>query len=221
VGRTAIPLTEALRLFPKFTPQWQPHHPECLDPPSVALGDPKHGVVRHIVVVETDPTDQPIKPLWDQWRIEEGPVGRDFPGTIIVPFYFNSAELISIVLISHPRPIRGSVALEFPQGLVEGTESISENAARELKEETGLDAATIYELQEICAEPDWFPRGTQVVAARVDGDQVKPAKNLYSRTLGQLTFLAEIDSATSLAALMRFVGWARAKNWLTISSKTF
>jgi len=209
----AIPLSEAKKLFPDYQPQWKAQHPGCLDPQDVALGNPRFGTVRQMVIVETDETGTPIKPCWDQWQIEEGPVDRNFPGTIIVPYFWGDDGKDYIVLRKQQRPVRGTNTYEFPQGGVEGSETIAEVAIRELKEETGLSPHDVDVLLEICAEPDWFPRGTQIAAVRVDSEEARSLVQKNNFAIFPLSDLAQftefMDAATSLAALMRFMAWFR------------
>jgi len=50
-----ISVTETRKMFPDFEGYyWKARHPECKDPESVALGNPKFCTVRHVVVVDCD-----------------------------------------------------------------------------------------------------------------------------------------------------------------------
>ena len=148
--RKAIPFTEAQALFPEFRPGWLEHNPECSDPPNVAIGSPRFGTVRHVVVVETTVDGTPTKPLWDQVVMEEGPKDRDFPGVIIVPYCLIGSQLYVILRPRH-RPVRGTNSLEFPQGGIEAGETSLQCAKRELKEETGLQVVNVNETLAVCA----------------------------------------------------------------------
>jgi 8-oxo-dGTP pyrophosphatase MutT (NUDIX family) len=203
-----ISIFEALALFPDFQPQWSPHHSGCPDPPSVVLGHPTFGIVRHVVVVQTDEGGRPIRPLYDKMQFDEGPVNRPFPGAIIVPWFDTDEEGLKVVLRRKIRPIRQTECLEFPQGYAEVMETAIETGARELLEETGLtaDANSIWRLPDICPEPDWFSKGTAVVAI---GVEFVPDNfpTWAAFPIDNLAFCNGIDSATTLAALTRFLGW--------------
>ena len=58
-------------------------------------------------------------------------------------------------------------------------------------------------LRDVCPEPDWFPRGTAVVAVGVNLEKIPKGARVFS--LENLSFTGLMDSATSLAALMRFM----------------
>lgn len=201
-----ISITEAKKYFPKFEPQWQAFHPDCKEPESVALGNPRFGTVRHMVVVLTDEQGIPTKPLYDKMQIEEGAADQSFPGTIIVP-WFRMGFRIFIFLREKERPVRGTDALEFPQGYAERMETSSEAGIRELAEEMNLNpSGTVTELSGICPEPDWFPRTTAIVAVEVDPTEINIDQCFSVDDLG---FSLRIDSGTSLAALMRFLSWIK------------
>lgn len=205
--RKAITITEARVLFPDFQPDWRCGNSRCIDPSSVAIGSPRFGTIRHVVVVETENDGTPIKPLWDQVVLEEGPKDHDSPGVIIVP-YFSDAAGMHVVVRQRHRPIRGTNVFEFPQGGFETDETVTQCAARELEEETGLKAALITELAPVCAEPDWFTRGTIIVAALVNAKEAQQRRGTcFTYPLTDLSFTKLIDAATSLAALMRFLVW--------------
>ena len=213
--RKAIPFTEAQALFPDFRPGWLEHNAECSDPPNVAIGSPRFGTIRHVVVIGTDADGTPTKPLWDQVVMEEGPKDRDFPGVIIVPYCLIGSQLYVILRPRH-RPVRGTNALEFPQGGIEAGETSVQCAKRELEEETGLRAVNVVELPSVCAEPDWFPRGTKIVAAAISSAQVEEHTDSYRVcSVSNLAFSTLIDTATSLAALVRFLAWNQAKQPIT------
>jgi len=205
--RKAIPITEAMRLFPNFQPAWKPHNPECHDPESVAIGHPHFARIRHVVTVEVDEYGLPVKPLWDQIRLEEGPQNRTFPGTVTVPYCTIDGE-IHVILRRHSRPVRESDSLEFTQGIVEGNETVTGCARREIREELGIDVLKVTELPEVCAEPDWFPRGTKIVAVQLNAKQVTAKKDqLNIFPISDLSFISQIDAATSVSAVMRFLAW--------------
>lgn len=208
-----IPISQALALFPDFQTQWKPQHSNCADPLSVALGHPKFGTVRHVVVVKVDENGTIVKPLYDKMQFEEGPVNRPFPGAIIVPWFDTDEEGIKVMLRRKIRPARQTECLEFPQGYVEGMETAIETGARELLEEAGLTANpdSISQLPDICPEPDWFTKGTAVVAV---GVQLMPDNfplDFAAFPIENLTFCQAIDSATTLAALTRFISWIHSR----------
>lgn len=204
-----IPITEAKRLFPDFQPRWRPHHPECRDPGSVVLGNPKFCTVRHVVVVVADESGKPTKALYDKMQVEEGASDQTFPGTIVIPWFRKDGRTF-IVLLRKERPVRGTNSLEFPQGYAESMETTLETGVRELLEETGLSPISpgglIKRLQDVCPEPDWFPRAPAIVAVEVEkgfGETYYPVDDL--------SFVSEIDSGTSLGALMRFLAWLQQR----------
>lgn len=199
-----ISLPEAMRLFPDFRPEWQRHHFDCPDPNSVALGHPRFGLVRHIVLVETNEQGQPIKPLFDKFRIEEGSVENSYPGAIVIPWYFE-AGICRVVLRKKWRPIRKTHCWEFPQGCSEKDESPIQCAIRELQEETGLIALTVQELVCVCPEPDYYSEGDAVIATEISPDFSSRPGELESFPLDNLEWTNQIDSATTLAALLRFI----------------
>jgi len=178
-----ISITKARKLFPDFIPQWQANHPECTDPESVALANPKFATVRHVVVVEIDEDGNSVKALYDKIQVEEGPVDRDFPGAIVVPWFElfeNHKWYRFVILIRNERPVRGSNALEFPQGYVEGDESAIRTGIRELMEETGLSIwelpgnrvlEAVKQLKDVCPEPDWFSRAPVIISVKVDAPE--------------------------------------------------
>jgi len=217
-----ISITEAMKRFPDFVPDWEVKHPGCEDWESVVLGNPKFGTVRHVVVVEIDESGDPVKPLYDKMRFEEGPAGRDFPGAIVIPWFELDGRRY-VVLIRNERPVRKSNALEFPQGYVEGDETKIETALRELMEETDLSVSYLLDhsklepvrkLGDICPEPDWFPRAATVISVRVDPPDwfsqdmpvsVVGKEALYCFPPEHLDMIRQIDSSTTLAALALFL----------------
>lgn len=215
--KKVIPIDAAQQLFPDFQPSWLARNPECNDPASVAIGSPRFGTIRHVVVIETNNDGTPIKPLWDQIQIEEGPKDRDFPGVIIVPYFWDDGGKIHVVLRQRHRPTRGTNALEFPQGGIEDNETLEQCARRELIEETGLRPRKIITLTPVCAEPDWFPRDTKIVAVLVDAAAAfhQCRSNLCSiYPIANLEFSDRINSATSVAALLRLIACSQTLAFL-------
>lgn len=213
-----IPLSEALRLFPDFRPQWREHHPDCVGPAEdVAVGHPKFATIRRVVVCECDENGNPIKALYDKIRFEEGPAGGNIPGSIIVPYFHRQfSGKVLVGLRQKERPTRQKTALEFSQGYAQAGETPEQCALRELAEETNIDnVKEITLLIEICPEPDWFPRGTQIVSIQVTEASWDKSKNLEWFNLDNLSFTQRIDAATSLAALMRFINWCHLHKYLT------
>lgn len=206
-----IPITEAKKLFPDFEKIfWQHKHPECADPESVSLGNPKFCTVRHVVVVEVDENGKPTKALYDKMQIEEGSVGSKNPGAIIIPWYPGNdpaTEKFFVGLIKRERPVRNTNALEFPQDYSDPNEETTKTAVRELLEETGLSAVEIIKLTPVCPEPDWFPKAPDVFAAQVKTPLKKNSPLQFFSIRNNLHFTEKIDSGTSLGALVRFITW--------------
>jgi len=113
------------------------------------------------------------------------------------------------------RPVRGTKDLEFPQGYAESMEKSIKTGIRELMEETGLssiDLDSIVRLQDICPEPDWFLRAPAVVAIDISLPSGYDKSRYNTFGIFELpSWSRRIDSATTLAALLRFIVWAKDK----------
>ena len=63
----------------------------------------------------------------------------------IIPIIKKKDKSLEIVMIANFRPAAGKFCLEFPAGMIEGTD-YKENALRELTEETGYIAKKVLKI---------------------------------------------------------------------------
>lgn len=80
-----------------------------------------------------------------------------------------------ILLVQSERPAAERVLWELPRGMGEPGETASETALRELREETGLHAASARELGGFITDSSVFPQRVVVVACAVDDRERRSA----------------------------------------------
>jgi 8-oxo-dGTP pyrophosphatase MutT (NUDIX family) len=72
---------------------------------------------------------------------------------IVAPVYTESDGSLSCVMVRQWRPGEGGLSLEFPGGVIEKGEAPAIGAARELREETGMEADELVHLATINPNP--------------------------------------------------------------------
>ncbi|XP_036375572.1 ADP-sugar pyrophosphatase-like [Megalops cyprinoides] len=86
-----------------------------------------------------------------------------------------------VVLVKQFRPPMGCYTLEFPAGLIDGSESAETAALRELKEETGYRGEVVRVSPVMCLDPGLSNCTTQFVMVSINGDDpdnLRPTQEL-------------------------------------------
>lgn len=170
------PLVEVMNDHPGFRPAWEVLKSDvrgaCV---TIGFDNPKIGKIERVVVCDDDG-----KPLYDQYRIEEGPkdlsgLRRTNSGAVIVPYYTNGQTYIGLItrfreaVIDPKTGKQGSVVIELPRGLrIAEDGSDSETAIRELGEETGKVAKSIIKIGMTNPNTAFYASGVSVFAVEVD-----------------------------------------------------
>lgn len=90
-------------------------------------------------------------------------VAEGRPGAVVIAVHGDE-----ILLVQSRRPAAEAVLWELPRGMGEPGETATQTAVRELREETGLHAASARELGGFITDSSVFPQRVVVVACTVD-----------------------------------------------------
>lgn len=175
------PLEEVLREHREFKPGWRVNDAETQPGVKVVneLENPRFGIVRRVVVCKDDGT-----PMFDQYEIEEGPVGPDgkralSSGAIIAPFYVprKGGAIYLGTIINIREVVKDSEtgeqgkckSLELPRGFSDFGENPDQTALRELGEETGKIAKRMVYIGMVNPNTRFYTTpGIRAYAAEVD-----------------------------------------------------
>lgn len=159
---------------------------------------PYHGKIIEVHVDDIEYTESKRKSK------REVVVKRDF--AMVVPVSA-SGELLCVKQFRHPFK---EMALSFPAGNVDGSESPETAARRELEEEAGLRAASLVKLAELREVPE-FARSVghlyvatgleEVETRREDGEATMTTQWLQEADLRRMVRRGELQSTTVVAAL--------------------
>ncbi|MBV8203195.1 MAG: NUDIX hydrolase [Acidobacteria bacterium] len=133
------------------------------------------------------------------------------PGAAAIVPLLGSGE---VVLLRQFRYATGGWLLEVPAGTLDAGESPEQCAARELREETGLQAGALQPLGWIWTTPGftderiWLYLATDLTAGRqaLEGDEVLTLERLPLARAAAMAAGGEIVDAKSVAALLRAAG---------------
>jgi ADP-ribose diphosphatase len=146
-------------------------------------------------------------------RTFERMAGSGRGAVMIVPFIDEQ----TILLIREYAAGTHSYQLGFPKGLIDPGETALQAANRELMEEVGKGANTLYELHKVSMAPTFFDAQMNIVVAQdlydkqLEGDEPEPLEVIpwSINKLDELLAREDFAEARSIAALFLAEKWLR------------
>lgn len=137
--------------------------------------------------------------------------GRGYGAVLIVPMQDDD----TILLIREYAAGLHNYQLGFPKGLIDQGETAQQAALRELKEEIGFGAHTLYELRQVTTAPSFMAAtmtlfvGCNLYPERLAGDEPEPLELVPWRLSELDALLAQPDftESHSTAAVLLLMRW--------------
>jgi len=138
------------------------------------------------------------------------PIVRHSGAALVVPVIEQPGRSPKIVFVVNDRHTINERLLELPAGCIDSGETPEETAARELQEETGYQATSLYPLERFYTTPGltdelmhtYVGTGLNQVGQNLEADESLEVRVLTSTEVGSLLERGELMDGKTILALM-------------------